>query len=586
MMKQSDSKINYTFVKIKKKEPKMRIIAESAFNHNGDKQNLMDLALKSKHSGADLFTVQIYRTDNFCTKSYSKYGICKNTEISEQGWKDLFSFCKEYDIKLIPCVLDDFSLDLVLKKEYKLIKIHATDLLNLPFLKRVSQEDVKVLLETQCATKRDIQIAIDILGSNIEALFHGFSNYPTENEDLNLDALDHIRQLWPQYKIGFADHTLDTKGIPLMVLAKKADYLEKHITLSRNNRNFDWQVSLEPEEFRIMVEQVRKYQKTLGKGFKHPVESETSYRHIMYKKYVPNQNGVEVLRSDDGLDFYEYMLQKHNPNKVIGCIIARLKSNRLPKKVFKHFHNDLLVFDLIRRVSSANYVDKVILATSYLDEDKPLITEAENRNIEAYPGDPLSVIDRMLDLAEKEKAGAVFRITGDNPFTEPYLLDRMVEIYLEKDLDYVRVNNLPFGITAELYSVKYLQKLYYTLENPYQTEYLTWFVILDKTGRKGCIDFIYPNPDIKRIGYSVDYPEDYERCLKVLDKIGKEDFTDVNLKDIIENSVYENLIDFNSELKLPQGKSMTFEAYFDMLDKMDYEVRIPLSFDELIENQR
>ncbi|MCD4735151.1 MAG: N-acetylneuraminate synthase family protein, partial [Bacteroidales bacterium] len=456
----------------------MKIIAESAFNHNGDLQYLLELAKASKDSGADFFTVQIYSTNQFCTKDYSKYDICKEAELSANQWISVFKYCKDVDIDIIPCVLDYKSLDLAIEYAYKLIKIHATDLLNIPFLQYIASKDVKVLLETQCATKRDIQIAVDILKNKIEAIFHGFSNYPTEYDDLNINALDHIRKLWPENKIGFADHTLDLSGIPLMVLAKDVEYLEKHITLSRNNRHYDWQASLEPEEFRIMVEQIKHYKKAMGKGFKHPVKSESAYRHIMYKRYIESGKEVSVKRSDNDLDFYEYMLKNHKKDRVIGIIIARLKSNRLPKKVFRQFHNDFLVFDLIRRVSTANRVEKVILATSFLEEDKPLIDEAKERSLECYAGDPLSVIDRMLDIAEKERAGAVFRITGDNPFTDPYLLDRMVDLYLEHDLDYVRVNNLPFGITAELYSTLYLQKLYYTIENPYQTEYLTWFVML------------------------------------------------------------------------------------------------------------
>jgi N,N'-diacetyllegionaminate synthase len=559
----------------------MIIIAESAFNHNGDINYLIELADKAKWADADYLTVQIYNTEAFCTKDYSKYNICKEVELSHQEWDLLFNHCKKIKLELIPCVLDDPSFDFVIEKGYNLIKIHATDILNIPFLEKIVSSNVKVLLESQCATKRDLNVAISILQDKIEAIFHGFSNYPTEYEDLSLNSLDFIKEQWPQFKVGFADHTLDTTGVPLMVLSKNVDYLEKHITLSRNNRNYDWQVSLEPDEFKIMANQIRKYNKVLGNHFKQPVKSELLYRNIMYKKYLIADGKTKVLRSDNGLDYYQYVSLNHDREKVIATIIARLKSKRLPLKVFKKFHNDLLIFDLINRVSQAKRVTKVILASSFLEEDSELIREAEKRNISVYAGDPLSVIDRMIDLAEKGKAGAVFRITGDNPLTDPFLLDQMVEMYLEYNLEYVRANNLPFGVSAELFSIEYLYKLYYSLENPYQTEYLTWFVMLDPISKKGCIDFIDVDPDLKRIGYSVDYPADLERCKSLLLRINKKSFKDISLKEIIMNSQLIDLLDLNSEIKLPEGKSIIYKEYLRRLKEMNYIVRKEISVNDL-----
>lgn len=559
----------------------MKIIAESAFNHNGNLEYLLELAHASKKSGADYFTIQVYNTEAFCTKDYSKYEICKEVELCSEEWIRVFEYCKNIELELIPCILDEPSLELVINNGFSFIKIHATDLLNIPFLEKIASLNVKVLLETQCATKRDIQIAIDILKDKIEAIFHGFSNYPTEYEDLSLNTLDFIHHEWPQYKVGFADHTLDTSGIPLMALAKGIEYLEKHITMSRNNRNYDWQVSLEPDEFSILVNQVHKYQSSLGNNFKQPVATERYYRNIMYKKYITENNNVIVKRSDYGSDYYEIKAGKYDKENVIATIIARLKSNRLPLKVFKEFHNDLLIFDLITRVSTSQKVKKVILASSYLDEDRELIEKAENKGLPAYAGDPLSVIDRMIDIAEHEKAGAVFRITGDNPFTDPYLLDQMVELYLENQLEYVRCNSLPFGITAELFSIGYLYKLYYNMENPYQSEYLTWFVMLDEESRKGCIDFISDHPDKNKVGYSVDYPQDLQRCKNLLKKIDKPNFAEINLADIIRNTEVDELMDVDAIIKLPEGKSITYAEYLQRLQNMNYVVRKELKLSAL-----
>lgn len=555
----------------------MLIIAESAFNHNGDLAYLKELAQAAKNSNADYFTVQIYRTAEFCELNYSKYQICKDVELSQVAWLDIFEYCKNIEIDLIPCVLDIYSFKFCYDYGFRFMKIHATDLLNIPMLEEIAQHDCKVILETQCATERDINIAVQILGEKVEVIFHGFSDYPTKIEDQNLRSLDYIKKSWPQYKVGFADHTLDISGIPLMALAKEADYLEKHITLSRDNGNYDWQVSLEPDEFKEMVKGIRIYESGLGKFWKHPRPAEAAYRNVMYKKYLGEGENMEVKRSDAGIDYYEHMLKDYDRSKIIIAIIARLKSNRLQRKVLLPFKNDVLLFDLMRRLEVSDKISKIILATSYLEEDSELVREANKRGLPVYAGHPLSVIDRMLDLADQEKAGAVVRITGDNPFTDPVILDVMAELYLEHNLDYVRANNLPFGVSAEIFSTSYLNKLYSSMENPHQSEYLTWFVMLDADARKGCVNVNYKNHDLKRVGYSVDYQEDYDRCQTVLSKIPKDDFNEITLHDIVENSDYNSLVDLDQNIKLPEGKFISFREYFKRLDQMDYIIKKPYS---------
>jgi len=554
----------------------MKIIAESAFNHNGDVQYLKELAIEAKKAKADYFTAQIYKTEDFCDTEYSKFQICKDVELSVNQWLDFFEHCRKIDLELIPCVLDIPSFRLCYSAGYRFIKIHATDILNIPMLELISSHDCRAILETQCATERDVNTAIQVLGKSVHALFHGFSDYPTKYKDQNLRALDYMRERWPLFKLGFADHTIDTASIPLMALAKEVDYIEKHITLDRSNSNYDWQVSLEPNEFAEMVEIVNEYSIALGNRWKHPCKEEAKYRNIMYKKYLGQGADMKVLRSDNGKDYYEHLLEGYDKGKVIISIIARLKSTRLQRKVVLPFKNDLLLFDLIRRLQTSKKISKTILATSWLEEDRELVDEAQKRNIDVYEGHPLSVIDRMLDLADNEKASAVVRITGDNPFTDPEILDLMVDLYLNHSLDYVRANNLPFGVSAEIFSTSYLYRLYNSMDNPFQTEYLTWFVMLDDSARKGCVDVNSSIPELKRIDYSVDYEADYIRCQKVIARIGKEEFTEITIADILNNTDYTELVDLKQNIKLPEGKSITFEEYFERIDNMNYVIRLPL----------
>ena len=101
----------------------MKIIAEAAFNHNGDLNYLKELGLKSKISGADYFTVQVMNVDAFCVKDYLRYQLYKDTEFNEDQWIDLFDYYKDIDLPIIPCVLEEKSFQLCINYGLSLIHI-------------------------------------------------------------------------------------------------------------------------------------------------------------------------------------------------------------------------------------------------------------------------------------------------------------------------------------------------------------------------------------------------------------------------------------------------------------------------------
>ncbi len=548
----------------------MKVIAESAFNHNGSLEYLKELALLSKESGADYFTMQLMHVDSFCTKDYSKFQLYKNTEFTKLEWFEVFDYCNAIDLPIIPCVLEETSFNWALEYGCTFMKIHATDITNSNLLRLIrDSEAVNIILETQCATQFEVDFAIEFLGlDRIEALFSGYSNYPSEVEDLNLNVLNAFVEKY-NCKVGFADHSLDTTEIPLMVLAKGASYLEKHITKSRNNRNFDWQVSLYPEEFAAMVSKVKHYKKALGTGIKHPGTNEKVYRNVMYKKVIAGSENLK--RSDKGDYPLDMKIASFEKDKVVAALVARLKSQRFPKKIFSNFWNDSLIIDLFNRINKSNKFN-TILATSSLEEDTPLADLFAGKGFPVFRGDAISVIDRLLQLAYTEKAGAIFRVTGDNPFTDPVLMEKMVTLYLENDLDYVKINNVPFGVGAELFSTKYLWKLYQSLETTKFSEYLTWYVLKDTKVKMGVVE-VESGFSNQIVNLSVDFDEDLQRCLSLLNKIDKKRFIDVRLKDILSNLEGLDSVDLNKEIKLPQGESIRLLDYIEEFNNKPFVIK-------------
>lgn len=539
----------------------MKIIAETAFNHNGDIEYLLELVKVAADTGADYVTVQIMDTKSFCVSNYGRYQIYLDTEISQSDWTRLFDFCGSQNINLLPCVLEEASFDLCYNSGFRLFKIHATDINNKPFLESIAKTDSRIILETQCATNFDIRFALSILKDKVECIIHGFSDYPTQLEDLNLNALNHIASEFA-LPIGFADHTLDVIEIPLMCLAKGCEYFEKHITLDRSNKNFDWQVSLEPASFTEMVDKIKHYQKSLGIGIKHPTQKELSYRTVLYKKQLLNSN--EMKRCDFGLDYIGSKFDKFRKEDTGVAVIARLKSKRLKEKVLKPFHDNLLIVDLCNRVQSSGF--PLYLATSALEEDKKLIEACRLEGIQTFTGHPISVIDRMLWLAFQCQWGGIFRVTGDNPYTDPELMKQMYDLFINKDLDYVRVNGIPFGVSAELFSTSYLFNLYLNMDNPMNSEYLSWYVLNDENAKVGSLVPSRAIEDLKFVNLSVDYVEDLERCLIISKSLSSIKFTDIKFDDILKNVNCKDLMDKNRLIKLPDGQQLFLNEYLSLME--------------------
>ncbi len=553
----------------------MKTIAESAFNHNGSLPYTLELAKAAKDAGADYFTIQVMDVAAFCVEDYSKYEIYENNTLSFEEWSKVFKYCKELDLPVIPCVLDIPSFDFCYAEGYRFLKLHATDITNKTMLdKMATYKDVTFILETQCATNLELKFALNIIGDQVACLMHGFSNYPTEVEDLNLNALDYFKNEFPQYTTGLADHSLDTTNIPLMVLAKGCEYLEKHITVTRNNRKFDYQVSLYPHEFAVMVQQLKHYQQALGDYKKHPTKSELPYRDVMYKKVL---GGGDFKRADAGTDYITHQFNSFKRADVGIALIARLKSKRLPLKVLKPFGETNIIDFLYQRLNTAKKVKDVFLSTSTLAEDTPLAEVGHQNNHNVYRGHAVSVLDRMLELALQEEWGAVFRVTGDNPFTDPELVDEMITLMVENDLDYVRANNVPFGVSAELFSTKYLWNLYLNMDNPMHSEYLTLFILNDEDAKKGCIDVVSEVEDLKYINLSVDYQEDYDSALKLAEAIGSENLKECTLQDMISVIVDFKREDKNKLIKLPEGKEVLFSEFLGSLENQTYVIRKELT---------
>ena len=281
------------------------IIAEAGVNHNGSIALAKQLIDKAVEADVDYIKFQTFQASKLVTKvakqaeyqqknigkdGDSQYQMLKKLELSPADHEVLIAYCKEKGIKFFSTAFDFESIDYLHSLNLGLWKIPSGEVTNYPFLKRVAAYNEKTILSTGMCDMEDVRAAVEALYKNGLSkdnliLLHCNTEYPTPFEDVNLKAMDALRNEFG-VEVGYSDHT---KGIevPIAAVALGATVIEKHFTLDRNMEGPDHKASLEPNELKAMVRAIRNIEMALGgDGTKHISESERKNIAIARKSIV------------------------------------------------------------------------------------------------------------------------------------------------------------------------------------------------------------------------------------------------------------------------------------------------------------
>ncbi|EGK8203502.1 N-acetylneuraminate synthase [Campylobacter coli] len=279
------------------------IIAEAGVNHNGDidlAKRLIDVA---SEAGADYVKFQTFKTElcisknaqkaayqlKTTSKTESQFEMIKKLEFSKQTHEILINYCKKRDIKFLSTAFDLESIDLLIELGIDIFKIPSGEITNFPYLKKIAYLNKKIILSTGMATLGEIERALEVLVDNGTSrekitILHCNTEYPTPFEDVNLKAMQTIKNAF-HLPVGYSDHTTGTI-IPIAAVAMGACIIEKHFTLDKNMEGPDHLASLEPDELKIMVKNIRELEQALGDGIKKPSKSESKNINIGRKSLV------------------------------------------------------------------------------------------------------------------------------------------------------------------------------------------------------------------------------------------------------------------------------------------------------------
>jgi N-acetylneuraminate synthase len=255
------------------------VICELSANHNGDLGRALKMIEMAAETGADAIKIQTYTADTLTIDSdrpdfliqgglwdgRTLYDLYQEAQTPFEWHKALFDKAKEVGVMLFSTPFDETAVDLLEELDAPCYKIASFEVIDLPLIARAARTGKPLIISTGLAGLGEIEEAVATARANGNggvALLHCTSAYPAPMEDANLQTIPHLSQTF-QVPSGLSDHTPGSTA-PIAAIALGASIIEKHFTPARSDGGPDAAFSLEPDEFRHLVESCRAAAKAVG----------------------------------------------------------------------------------------------------------------------------------------------------------------------------------------------------------------------------------------------------------------------------------------------------------------------------------
>ena len=284
---------------------KVFIIAEAGVNHNGSIEIARQMVDAAALAGADAVKFQTFKAGNLVCKNAKKadyqiettdsletqYDMLTKLELTPEMHQELIEYCADRNIMFLSTPFDIDSLQYLVQCGVGIIKIPSGEITNYPYLREVGRTRKPVILSTGMSRLDEVIAAVSVLreyGSKDITVLHCNTEYPTPYDDVNLKAMDTLREELG-VAVGYSDHTQGIE-VPVAAAALGAAVIEKHFTLDKNMEGPDHKASLDPNELREMVRQIRNIEDALGNGQKMPSASEQKNIEIVRKSIIAKKD--------------------------------------------------------------------------------------------------------------------------------------------------------------------------------------------------------------------------------------------------------------------------------------------------------
>ena len=291
------------------------IVAELSGNHNQNYDRAVQIIDAAIDAGVDAIKLQTYTPDTITIDSDKKWFQIKDgpwkgqnlyklygTAYTPWDWqRKLKEHAEKKGLIFFSSVFDETSVDFLEELKVKLYKVASFEIVDIGLLEKIGRTKKPVIVSRGMASLSEIKLAVKTLRDNGTpeiAILHCVSGYPTDPKDMNLTT---IPDLAGRFKVvtGLSDHTLGiTTSIAAVALG--ASIIEKHLTLNRSEGGPDAGFSLEPKEFKELVQSVRTVEAALGKPTYDVVGSESRNKVFRRSLFVVAdlEKGEKITREN------------------------------------------------------------------------------------------------------------------------------------------------------------------------------------------------------------------------------------------------------------------------------------------------
>lgn len=266
----------------------------------------------AKDSGADYVKFQTYTAETITSPEAtftmetgevkSQYEYFKSTELTKDDHVALDQECRTNDINWFSTPSHESDLDLLETFNPIAYKTGSDDLTNTPFLRKIAEKGRPVIVSTGMSTLADIEGAVNAIhkeGNPYVILLHCVVSYPSRPEDANLKTISTLQNAFG-LPVGLSDHTRD-EFTSILATQLGACMIEKHFTLDHSLKLPDHEASLDPLQWRQLVDRVRLVSAALGDGVKRVASTEEKWRRAARKSIVASRpiRGGQKITSED-----------------------------------------------------------------------------------------------------------------------------------------------------------------------------------------------------------------------------------------------------------------------------------------------
>jgi pseudaminic acid synthase len=314
------------------------VIAEMSGNHNHSIDKALEIIDAAALSGAHAIKLQTYTADtltidvsgdDFCIKDKNSlwkdrnlYELYKEAHTPWEWHKALFDRAKKLGMMCFSTPFDDTSVDFLLELGVEVFKIASFENNHLPLLKKIAKTGKPVIMSTGISSLAEIELSVKTLkenGCKDLILLKCTSTYPATPENTNISTIPHMSELFDCH-VGLSDHTLGI-GVAVGSVTLGARVIEKHFTIDRSQGGVDSAFSLEPSEFKMLVEESERAFLAIGKVTYGIMDAEVKSKKYKRSIYIVKdlkagdiitEDNIRIIRPGFGLSpkYFDLLLGK------------------------------------------------------------------------------------------------------------------------------------------------------------------------------------------------------------------------------------------------------------------------------------